>query len=89
MGNFSKLFDFTLGLDGITLLFIILTASIFVLCSFITHDLDIGQKLKSCLNITVFFLGALLFIIFISLDLFLFYVCFETSLIPMFFMIGY
>jgi NADH-quinone oxidoreductase subunit M len=39
--------------------------------------------------LTLFILEFILILVFSILDLFIFYVCFEASLIPMFFIVGF
>jgi NADH-quinone oxidoreductase subunit M len=76
------------GIDGFSLIFIILTVFIFVLCSFITLYLNSSIFFKFSFFIMLLVLELILILVFSILDLFFFYVCFESSLIPMFFMIG-
>lgn len=74
------------GVDGISIFFIILTAlliPICVLCSWTT----VRYRLKEWL-IILFFIEFLLFNVFGVLDLLLFYIFFESVLIPMFLIIG-
>jgi NADH-quinone oxidoreductase subunit M len=82
-------FNITFGLDGFSLIFIILTSFIFILCTFILIADEDFTNTKLLLVITLIILELLLFLIFLVLDLFFFYICFESSLIPMFFIVGY
>lgn len=78
--------NLTFGLDGFSLLFILLTLFIFVLCFFALLNF---QKFQFNFFLTLLVLEFILIIVFSVLDLFIFYVCFEASLIPMFFIIGF
>ena len=78
--------NLTFGLDGFSLLFILLTLFIFVLCFFALVNF---QKFQFNFFLTLLVLEFILIIVFSVLDLFIFYVCFEASLIPMFFIIGF
>lgn len=75
-----------LGIDGISLLLIMLTAVLTVLCIIASWN-AITRGVKgfyiSMLLLTTGMLG-----VFCSLDLFLFYVFWEVTLIPMYFIIG-
>jgi NADH:ubiquinone oxidoreductase subunit 4 (subunit M) len=74
-----------MGLDGISLSFLILTALIMSICIFTTDAMKTKQK--------QFIVYLLLIELFLSLsfmvtNLFFFYVCFESLLIPVFLLIG-
>ncbi|MBU4321216.1 MAG: NADH-quinone oxidoreductase subunit M [Thermodesulfovibrionales bacterium] len=75
-----------LGVDGISVLFVLLSALIAILCVLISWD-SIKTKVKefyiSILLTTSFMIG-----VFCSLDFFLFYLFWEAMLIPMFLIIG-
>jgi len=75
-----------LGIDGISLLFIILTTLIFPIC-ILNSWKNIKEHLKEYM-ILFLIMESLLIIVFSILDLFLFYVFFESILIPMFLIIG-
>jgi len=77
---------FSIGVDGISLFFIILTTFIFPIC-FLASWKSIKEKVMSFL-IAFLILESLLIGVFVVLDLLLFYICFESVLIPMFFIIG-
>jgi len=78
--------NFSIGLDNISLLFILLTTFIFLICSLASwKHIAIDVKLFS---INILLLESLLILIFLSCDLFFFYIFFESILIPMFFIIG-
>lgn len=76
---------FSLGVDGISLLFLLLTVFIMPLCIFAAASVkkDIKQFLIYLLIIELF-----LILSFITTNLFFFYVFFESVLIPMFILIG-
>lgn len=77
---------FALGVDGISALFVFLTALlgwISVLASWIAIDRKVKQ-----FTISLLAMQALMLCVFSALDLFLFYVCWEAMLIPMYLIIG-
>lgn len=74
------------GLDGISLLFIILTTFLIVLC--ILSSWEIIKYNIKMYYIIFLITESLLILVFSSLDLILFYIFFESILIPMFFIIG-
>jgi len=78
--------NFTLGIDGISLFFLILTTLLCALC-FLVSWYSIQHNLKAYL---IAFLTMEFFLIgvFCVLDLLLFYIFFESVLIPMFLIIG-
>ena len=76
----------TLGVDGISLFFIILTTLLIPLCLLASWN-TINSNLKEFL-IAFLFLDFLLVGSFCVLEIFLFYVLFESTLIPMFLIIG-
>ncbi len=78
--------NFVFGLDGFSLLFILLTVFIFTLCIFASFNMKFFQ---ASFFLTLFILEFILILVFSILDLFIFYVCFEASLIPMFFIVGF
>ena len=83
INNFIK---FKLGIDGISILFIVLTTFITPICiiSCINSVKDrIKEFLIAILVLETFILG-----VFCSLDLVIFYLFFEAGLIPMFLIIG-
>nr|YP_009495540.1 NADH dehydrogenase subunit 4 [Psammoneis japonica]AWQ64270.1 NADH dehydrogenase subunit 4 [Psammoneis japonica] len=78
--------NFTVGVDGISLFFIILTTLLIPLCLLISwksiqHNLK--EYLLSFLIMEFFLIG-----VFCILDLLLFYIFFESVLIPMFLIVG-
>ena len=88
--NFKIISDlgiyYYLGIDGISILFILLTTFLIPICilsSWNKIEDHIDYYIISFLMIEFFLLG-----LFSSLDLFIFYIFFEGSLIPLFFIIG-
>ena len=84
---FLNNFTFTFGLDGISIIFIILTAFLTPLCLLSTWKVIDNQKVL--FSFSFLLLESLVFLSFSSLDLFLFFIFFESVLIPMFFIIGF
>jgi NADH-ubiquinone oxidoreductase chain 4 len=74
------------GIDGISLYFVLLTTFITPIAILSSHN-DIDKNLKFFL-ICILLLETLQIAVFVSLDLLLFYVFFESVLIPLFLMIG-
>tara|TARA_Y100000590_G_scaffold462848_1_gene628034 strand:+ start:246 stop:1748 length:1503 start_codon:yes stop_codon:yes gene_type:complete len=83
IGGFVK---FQLGVDGISILFILLTTFITPICIFSGIE-SIKFKIKEFL-IAVLVMETLMLGVFCSLDLVIFYLFFEGGLIPMFLIIG-
>ena len=78
--------NYKVGVDGISILFIILTTFITPLCVVSVNN-TIKNRLKDFL-IAILILESLMIGVFCSLDLFIFYLFFEGGLIPMFLIIG-
>ena len=78
--------NFILGVDGIGLLFIILTTLIFPIC-ILSSWKNIKKNFKEYM-ILLLIMESLLIIVFSILDLLLFYIFFESILIPMFLIVG-
>ncbi len=78
--------NFQLGIDGISILFILLTTFITPICV-ITVNATIKNRLKDFL-IAILILETFMIGVFCSLDLVVFYLFFEAGLIPMFLIIG-
>jgi len=78
--------NFKLGVDGISILFIILTTFIAPVCIF-SGIKSIKFKIKEFL-IAILLMETLMLGVFCSLDLIVFYLFFEGGLIPMFLIIG-
>ena len=82
-----------LGIDGISLLFVILTTFIMPLAilaswSSIPHQNGAFPGALRKYLVTLLILETILIAVFVVLDLLLFYIAFESSLIPMFLLIG-
>jgi len=78
--------DYTIGLDGLSILFVVLSVFLLPICILSTWE-SIRKRVKEyilILIITTF----ILIQIFTLLDIFLFYIFFEAILIPMFLLIG-
>ncbi len=80
------LINFKLGVDGISILFILLTTFIAPICVFSGIN-SIKFKIKEFL-IAILVMETLMIGVFSSLDLLVFYLFFEGGLIPMFLIIG-
>lgn len=78
--------NFYLGLDGISLFFIILTTFLIPICMLISYEI-INKNIKEYF-ILYFILEFCLIISFSVLDILVFYIFFESVLIPMFLIIG-
>jgi proton-translocating NADH-quinone oxidoreductase chain M len=78
--------NFTLGVDGISLFFILLTTLLIPLCLLASWN-SVKHSLKEFL-IAFLFLDFLLIGVFSVLDLLFFYIFFESVLIPMFLIVG-
>ena len=78
--------NFSLGIDGISLFFILLTTLLIFLCiliSWTSVDTNIKEFLIAFLIMEFFLIG-----VFSILDLLLFYIFFESVLIPMYLIVG-
>ena len=82
----SNFVNYKVGVDGISILFIILTTFISPLC-IISINNTIKNRLKDFL-VAVLIMESLMIGVFCSLDLIIFYLFFEGGLIPMFIIIG-
>jgi NADH-quinone oxidoreductase subunit M len=78
--------DFHLGLDGISLALIVLTALLSVSCVLISWESIRDRETEFYISLLMLESG--LIGVFSAFDLVLFYVAFEFTLIPLFFMIG-
>ena len=78
--------NYKVGVDGISILFIILTTFIVPLCV-ISINSNIKNRLKEFL-IAVLIMESFMIGVFCSLELIIFYLFFEGGLIPMFLIIG-
>ena len=82
----SGFVNYKVGIDGISILFILLTTFITPIC-IITVNATIKNRLKDFL-IAILILETFMIGVFCSLDLVVFYLFFEAGLIPMFLIIG-
>ncbi len=78
--------NYKIGIDGISILFIILSTLISFLC-IVSVNKTISVRLKEFL-IAILLMESLMIGVFCSLDLVIFYLFFEGGLIPMFLIIG-
>jgi NADH-quinone oxidoreductase subunit M len=78
--------QYHLGVDGISILFVLLTAFLMPICilaSWTTIKVRVSDYMIAFLVLETLVIG-----VFTSLDLFLFYIFFEGTLVPMFIIIG-
>jgi NADH-quinone oxidoreductase subunit M len=73
------------GLDGVSLPLVLLTTSLSILI--VLASMNIEKNTKAYMALYLFLLTGMLGV-FLSIDMFLFYVFFEVSLLPMYFLIG-
>ena len=78
--------NYKVGIDGISILFILLTTLIAPLC-IVSVNKTVNVKLREFL-IAILLMESLMIGVFCSLDLVIFYLFFEGGLIPMFLIIG-
>ena len=78
--------NYKVGVDGISILFILLTTFITPIC-IISVNATIKHRLKDFL-VAILIMETLMIGVFCSLDLVIFYLFFEAGLIPMFLIIG-
>ena len=79
-------FDFYLGLDGISIYFVLLT-TIIIPVSLLSNWTSISENVRSYV-IIILLLETLLLAVFLVLDILLFYIFFESILPPLFLLIG-
>ncbi len=77
--------EYFVGIDGLSLPLVILSTFVFVLAAVASWNVE---KMSRGYFALFLFLEAGILGVFLSLDLFLFYVFFEVSLVPMYFLIG-
>lgn len=83
---FGEGISYHMGVDGISMLFVVLTAFLMPFCilaSWKSVDFRVKEYMVAFLILETLVIG-----VFCALDMFLFYVYFEASLIPMFIIIG-
>ncbi|ENR70849.1 NADH-quinone oxidoreductase subunit M [Brucella abortus] len=78
--------SYHMGVDGISVLFVVLSAFLMPFC-ILASWVSVEKRVKEYM-IAFLILETLMIGVFCALDLFLFYVLFEASLIPMFIIIG-
>jgi NADH-quinone oxidoreductase subunit M len=78
--------DYYVGIDGISLLLVVLTAFLTPIALLSSWE-SVERKVKE-FSIFILLLEAAMIGVFISLDLFLFYVFWDAMLVPMYFLIG-
>ena len=78
--------DYYLGVDGISLLLVVLT-SFLTPIALLSSWGSIDRKVKE-FSVFMLVLEAAMIGVFVSLDLFLFYVFWDAMLVPMYFLIG-
>ena len=78
--------SYYMGVDGISVLFVVLSAFLMPFC-ILASWISVEKRVKEYM-IAFLILETLMIGVFCALDLFLFYVFFEASLIPMFIIIG-
>ena len=81
-----QLFDIYLGVDGISIYFVLLTTFIMPIAILSNWD-SIKENIKSYL-IIMLLLETLLLAVFMALDIMLFYIFFESILPPLFILVG-
>lgn len=77
---------YRMGVDGISILFVVLTAFLMPICVLASWD-SVQKRVKEYM-ICFLILETLVIGVFCAMDIFLFYVFFEGGLIPMFIIIG-
>jgi len=77
-----------LGVDGLALIMILLTAFLIPACILLSWNKSLTNQAKEY-SLAFFFLEAILFCVFSSLDVLVFYILFEAVLIPMYLIIGF
>ena len=86
--------DFQIGIDGISIFFVVLTTFLFPICFLASWKISSSPALNgSKYNVkfylsTLLLLEVLLSLVFIVTDIMLFYVFFESVLIPLFLIVG-
>jgi NADH-quinone oxidoreductase subunit M len=78
--------NYSLGVDGISILFVLLSALVTILCVLISWN-SIKAKVKEFFIAILLVEGAMIGV-FCALDFFLFYIFWEAMLIPMYLLIG-
>jgi NADH:ubiquinone oxidoreductase subunit 4 (subunit M) len=77
-----------LAVDGLSIVFIVLTPFIIFVCAAITHQLPTSNNERSLYYIYLLFMEFFLFLAFTTTNLLIFYFAFEATLLPIFLIIG-
>lgn len=77
---------YSLGVDGISVLFVLLSSLLTILCVLVSWH-EIKKKLKE-FYISILITHSAMIGVFMSLDIFLFYIFWEAMLIPMYLIVG-
>ncbi len=77
--------QYAVGVDGISLLLVLLTAFLFPLCILCSWT-AVATRVRAYLSLILLVEGAMI-VVFAALDLFLFFMLWELTMIPMYFMI--
>ena len=80
--------NFILGVDGFALILIQLTALLVPVCIMLCWNKSLTNQAKEY-SFAFFLLESILFVVFSSLDVMVFYIMFEAVLIPMYLIIGF
>ena len=77
--------QYAVGVDGISIVLVLLTTLLFPICILCSWT-SIKTRLRAYLSLILLVEGAMI-VVFTALDLFLFFMLWETTMIPMYFMI--
>ncbi len=77
--------EYAVGVDGISIVLVLLTALLAPLCVLVSWT-SIESKVKAFLSLVLLVEGAMI-VVFTAMDLFLFFMLWEVTMIPMYFMI--
>jgi len=77
--------QYAVGVDGISIVLVLLTTILFPICILCSWT-SIKTRLRAYLSLILLVEGAMI-VVFTALDLFLFFMLWETTMIPMYFMI--
>jgi NADH:ubiquinone oxidoreductase subunit 2 (subunit N) len=77
-----------LAIDGLSIVFVILTPFIIFICAAITHQLPTSNTERSLYYIYLLLMELFLFLAFTTTNLLIFYFAFEATLLPIFLIIG-
>lgn len=80
------IFNYSVEINGVSIMFIVLTALLTTIC-ISSSRVAINERVKEYL-INFFFLEFAIFGVFLARDIVMFYIFFELTLVPMFFIIG-